>query len=255
VINAGRPGSTTWSDYRYLRNRLLRLEPDVLLLLEGFNDMWRGVKLHFGDDEDYGAVDEGLPGTQEDLDLGAPRRWPLRVSFIAYFLGRLLDNHLDARAQTELERGLAQRAHALRFDPRVIAIYERNLGAMIRLARTSRVQPVLMTFPGCDDATAPAPEQRRRLKYVLDRNPEIDARAAQEGLELYREATRRVALEENVPLIDAARRMTKELAVYTDTVHLTPEGEEQLARAIAPELIHLLAERSRGGAGAAGVGR
>jgi lysophospholipase L1-like esterase len=255
VINAGRPGSTTWSDYRYLRDRLLRLEPDVLLLLEGFNDMWRGIKRHFGDDTDYGVVDEGLPGRQENLDLGPPQRWPLRISFGTYFAGRILDNYLDARAQTQLTQELPQSAQPLRFEPAIVAIYERNLGAMIRLAREHGVQPVLITFPGCDDASLPADEQRRRLKYVLDRNPEVDAATAQQGLDLYREATRGVAVQEKTLLVDAATRMTKDTAAYTDTVHLTPQGEEQLARAIAPELIHLLAERTGGKPAGPGVGR
>jgi hypothetical protein len=126
------------------------------------------------------------------------------------------------------------------FDPAVTSIYELNLTAMIEFCRKHGIQPIVVTFIGCDDAQRSPDDQRLCLKYVLDSMPQLDVARAQEGMNLYREITRDVARKQNTPLIEAATRMTKDTAVYGDTVHLTPEGEDQLARVIAPEMLEIL---------------
>jgi hypothetical protein len=94
VVNGGRPGATTFRNFAYLRDHLLKLEPDVVVLYEGFNDMWRAVRRHAGDQPDYGIVDEGLPASDVRLDQGEPARWPWRISFVAYRGARWLSPRL-----------------------------------------------------------------------------------------------------------------------------------------------------------------
>ena len=240
VINAGRPGATTWSDFRYLRDRLAQLEPDVLLLFEGFNDLWRGVRRHSAEQGDYGGVDLELPAGEESLDLGESRSGPVRFSFATYLIGRVLESWIK---EPDVPVGPRLAPGQFRFDPAVVSIYQSNLAAMIQFSRKHGIQPIVVTFVGCDDARRPPDEQRLCLKYVLDNMPQLDVERAQEGLDLYRQVTREVAHEQNAAVIDAAARMTKDMALYGDTVHLTPEGEDQLARVIAPEILDLLGAR------------
>ena len=94
----------------------------------------------------------------------------------------------------------------------------------------------LATFAACDDQSRPEAEQRLRLKYVIDQVPPLDVHSGQEGMDLYRQVTRKVALAEGVPLLDLARLMPKDLKFYSDTIHLTEEGEETLATLLASEL-------------------
>jgi lysophospholipase L1-like esterase len=132
-----------------------------------------------------------------------------------------------------------------RFDPAVVSVYESNLTAMIRFSRKHGIEPVVVTFVACDDPRRTPDQQRSCFKYVFDNMPQLDVGRAQEGMDLYRQVTREVARRENAPLIDAASKMPKDLALFADTVHLVPEGEEQLARVIAPELLDLLRARER----------
>jgi lysophospholipase L1-like esterase len=231
VLNAGRPGATTYRNFAYLRDYLLDLEPEVVVLYEGFNDMWRGVRRHGGDQPDYGMVDEGLPPKGEALDRGEPASWPWRLSFVAYRGARGLERLLSEPPPPWPEPPV--RPGPFRFDPAIVSIYERNLGAMVRLCRSRGVQPVIATFAGCDDPTASPAERRRRLRYVLEQIPQLDEATAQHGMDMYREATRRLAQSEHVTLVDSARLMTKDLDAYTDTVHFTPAGELQLAQLLA----------------------
>lgn len=239
VVNAGRPGATTYANFTYLRDRLLQLKPDVVVLYEGFNDMWRAVRRHGGEQPDYGRVDESMPAVPDPLDRGAPWPWPARVSFLTYHGATWLKDRLPepprSRPDPPVGRG------RFRFDPAIVSIYEHNLRAIVRLCRLHDVQPVVATFAACDDPTLPLPEQQRRLQYVTRQMPQLDVHSGQEGMDLYREITRRVAGEEGVPLIDLAQTMTKDLGAYTDTIHFTPEGERLLAERLAEGL------RARGG--------
>ena len=234
VVNAGRSGATTFRNFPYLRDHLLRLDPDVVVLYEGFNDMWRGYRLHGGERHDYGPVDEGIAPGNEPLDQGGPLPWPWRPLFLTYHIGQKLEQRLSAPGHPGPEP--TAETGPFVFDPEIVAIYEQNLVAMARLCRRNGVAPVIATFAGCDDPTLPQDAQRERLAYVLREMPAFDVAGASEALELYREATRRVARAEDVPLVDLATLMTKDLTAYTDTVHFTPEGERQMAELMAEAL-------------------
>jgi len=234
VVNAGRPGATTFRDFTYLRDRLLQLDPDIVIFYEGYNDMWRGVRRHRGEQPDYGIVDEGLPPSSEPLELARPLRWPWRPLFLTYHVGSRLDTWLERPA--DRKPGPASGSKPFLFDPAIVAMYEHNLGALVRLCRENDVVPVVATFAGCDDPSLPEAEQRRRLGLVLREMPALDLASANTGLALYRTVTRDVARLEGVPLIDLATLMTKDLVAYTDTVHFTPEGERRLAELVAAGL-------------------
>jgi lysophospholipase L1-like esterase len=230
VVNAGRPGATTWTDFRALRDRLVQLEPDIVVLYEGFNDLWRGVRRHAAVQSDYGTVEEGLPPLREPLDLGPPRRWPLRPSFFAYLVGR--------RAEHLLHETSVRPAPALTqlYDPAIVGIFGANLGAMVRLCRAHGMVPVVAVFAACDDAAAPADELRRRFEYVAQEIPPLDAPTALRGFHLYREQARLVGRQERATVVDLARLMPKDTAFYSDTVHFTVDGERRVAQLLASAL-------------------
>jgi lysophospholipase L1-like esterase len=234
VLNAGRPGATSSVNYEYLRDRLLRFEPDVVVLYEGFNDLWKGVRRHAGEQPDYGRVDETMPPILEPLDRGSPAAWPLRPSFLVFRTGWWLRNRVAPVAPTWREPPPV--AGDFRFEPAIVATFEHNLAAQIRLCRRHGAVPVVATIAGCDDPSAAPDEQALRLLYVLLRIPQLDARSAQIGLDLYREVARRVAQEQGVRLVDLARTMPKDLALFTDTVHFSPAGEDLLAQQMAEAL-------------------
>lgn len=230
VVNAGRPGATTWNDFQALRDRLVQLEPDVVILYEGFNDLWRGVRRHAAVQSDYGVVEEGLPALEEPLDLGPPRLWPLRPSFLAYLVGRRVE-HLFHEPSARPVPALARL-----YDPAIVEVFGKNLGAMVRLCRRQGAIPVVAVFAACDDTTATADELRRRFEYVVQEIPPLDVPTALRGFHLYREQARLVGRQERCPVVDLARLMPKDTAFFTDTVHFTAEGEGRMAELLASAL-------------------
>ena len=234
VVNAGRPGATSCVNYQYLRDRLVRLRPDVVVLYEGFNDLWKGVRRHAGEQPDYTRVDETMPAVPDALDRGENLPWPSPPSFFLYRTAWWLRGRLPPPAPTWPE---PPPLHGdFRFDPAIVGMFEHNLAAEIRLSRRHGAVPLVATMAGCDDPAVPAPEQARRMAYVLARMPQLDVRSGQTGLDLYREATRRVARQESARLVDLARTIPKDTSAYTDTIHFTPAGEDLVAREIAAAL-------------------
>jgi lysophospholipase L1-like esterase len=237
VLNAGRPGSTTFRDHAYLRDRLLQMQPSAILLYEGFNDMWRGVRQSAGDQKDYGLVAADLLPVPDALDLGEPSRNPRFVSFLTATLGQRLKLWLDRKPKS----ARATPRPEFHFQPGIVALYDANLRAMIHLARARGVVPVVATFACAEDPHGPEPERRQRLKYALDRMPELDLGSLEEGIELYREVTRKVAHEEGAPLVDLARLVPPDPALFMDTIHFSPRGERRMAEVLAAELPPFLA--------------
>jgi lysophospholipase L1-like esterase len=108
--------------------------------------------------------------------------------------------------------------------PRVSASdFESNLRSMVATARTANIRPVLLT--------APTPGRPDEGRWTGD---------AARLIGLHREyidIVRRVAREENVPLLDLAAEFDRIPAAelraryfFKDEVHLTEEGNEEIAR-------------------------
>ncbi|MBN1611285.1 MAG: SGNH/GDSL hydrolase family protein [Polyangiaceae bacterium] len=231
VVNAGRPGATTWRDYQYLRDRLLPLQPDVVIFYEGFNDMWRGVRRHAAPQEDYGRADVGVPAVESPFRVGPEQTWPLRWSFLTARLGKALEWRFEPST------ALPEPKPEALFHPAIVGLYEDNLSAMVRLTRQKGAVPVVTTFAGCDAAGRGAEETRRCLRYVREEVPPLDGTLARRAMDLYRERTRAVAEKEGAYLVDLARLVPHDPRLFADTVHFTPEGERRLAQALATGLL------------------
>ncbi len=233
VLNAGRPGATTFRNFTYLRDRLSQLKPDTVVLYEGFNDLWRAVRRHRGEQPDYGRVDDGLPASPELLDLGPPQPWPLRPSFLAFRLGAWFNGRFGDPTPSRDAPGSDE---PFVLDPAIVGIYSHNLRAMVALCREQGSRPVVATFAAAADPSRPQSERRLRLKYVLDNIPQLDVVGAERAIETYRELTREVARVEGATLVDLAAAFGTDPAHFTDTVHFTPAGEQRVADLLAASL-------------------
>jgi lysophospholipase L1-like esterase len=57
---------------------------------------------------------------------------------------------------------------------------------------------------------------------------------------MYNDATREVAKELNVPLVDLAREMPKSSRYYYDYIHFTEEGTQKVGEILANNLLKIL---------------
>ena len=64
-------------------------------------------------------------------------------------------------------------------------------------------------------------------------------------LELYNDATRKIASSNGVWLLDLAREMPKSADYFYDTLHFTNAGAQKVAEIIYPKLSQLMAAKFR----------
>jgi len=212
TLNAGVSGNTTHDALNLLLDHVSEDHPDVAVLMEAANDA--GVLLH---DRSYRSRGAQL------VDGSTLVKWPLQLASSKLWLAGLLRSYfyvgsveksppVDPNAKDELAP---------------TEEYEKRLRAFARLTRAFGIEPVLMTQPSSAVRTPDTP------RWVTARNQDA-----------FNEVLRRVAREENVPLIDLVAHLEQDvpgfrepMKIFYDGIHVGPEGARVYAEYITARLL------------------
>jgi lysophospholipase L1-like esterase len=198
-VKLGVGGWTTEQGLAQLRHDILPWRPRIVTIYFGWNDHW--------------------------IALGPPDAAIHR----ARLLRRLSKHSRLAQLLVKAWMAFSSRGgeHPNRVDlPRYVA----NLEAMIRLAREAGIQPILITAPsGHRPGAEPPYLAERHLRKLSDLVPLHQS---------YVEATRRAARQSGAILCDVAWAFRflpppAERYFLEDGIHLTPEGNREVARILA----------------------
>ncbi|HET6879599.1 MAG TPA: hypothetical protein VFI31_05580 [Pirellulales bacterium] len=135
--------------------------------------------------------------------------------------------------------------------------FQRNLRDFVTIARSKGMQVLLATQPSLyrDDLTE---EERQLLVFPLThffngKRPSLISMI--DGMRQFNAATRRLAQQLDVEVVDLEQRMPKTTAYMYDDVHYTPAGNELVGNAFAEHIIgakiidRVMAERTKTPAG------
>ncbi|HSS77364.1 MAG TPA: GDSL-type esterase/lipase family protein [Thermoanaerobaculia bacterium] len=198
-VNLGTAGWSTYQGLRQLRRDVLPLRPRIATIYYGWNDHWIGF---------------GLP----DDDVA-----------------RLLHRTGSAWQDVRLVQ-LAEKAHIARHrsaDNRRVPLpeFRKNLDAMVRLAKSHGIEPVLLTAPSSHvQGWEPKELQGRWLKRLGDLVPLHQTYVA---------AVRDVAREDGVVVCDLARDFEslppgpRRACFLKDGIHFTRRGAKRAALFLA----------------------
>ena len=221
VVNGAVCGSTGIRLYHLLRNALLELRPDVVVLSLYYND---SVALSQGDEPAYldeAIQAEGRPGVIADLlDRAATRR---ERAALRTLLARPAVTD-TSRRWTELTGDV---------DPSPALRFEGVLTRFASLAAERGFRLVLVKEAVADDR----PRMWKEEFYAA-----IDRVGAAHGLDVV----------DPRPALSEARR--RGVALFMDEVHLRPEGCEVMATVIHPVVRDLLVEPDPRAASSEGTG-
>jgi len=120
-----------------------------------------------------------------------------------------------------------------------LAPFERNLRALIDVARLDSVQVVLLTQPYLFKDTMTAEEDAELIMLHVEAvgpTKEWGLSTALQGMKQYNDVIRRVAQDENVLLIDLEKVIPKSLEYFHDDVHYREKTFDLIARHIAKAL-------------------
>lgn len=120
-----------------------------------------------------------------------------------------------------------------------LASFDRNLRTLITLARADSVQVVLLTQPHLFKETM-TPEEDAALVMLhveaVGPDKEWHRSTGLRGMQQYNDTVRRVAREEQVPLIDLEQAIPKTLEYLSDDVHYREQTYDLIAEFLAAEL-------------------
>jgi lysophospholipase L1-like esterase len=229
VWNAGVVGYCSAQELVLLTTKLVDYRPDLVVLLDGYNDF------------NYGRL--MLPGTRAilpplfyDMDqrvADGTRSWLVLLRESALF-----------RRFEEIARKRREPVSPFHrtYDNVAVASaqYRRNLDKLARVARAFGAKVVLAPQPELfhRHGTIPADEQKLRAK--------LDdwgyGKIAVEQYGAYVEQAAVVAKEQGLVFVDTRSAFdAQDVAVFTDAAHLTDRGNELLAQFLLPKLLEAIA--------------
>ncbi len=244
VNNAGMEGHSSFGHRLLLEQWVLRLKPRVALFLVGINDVER---------EDLKAGDRALQARGETswserlarhsalvatlVNLGRTQR----AEKLRLLHGDVRLNRLPPLPLRPEHRKNTLLLHAQRYLPS----FRQRVAELVALCRNNGVEPVLVTQPalygeGIDDVTGVD-----LAKITVDNDPEhlLNGSLAWRVLELYNDTLRELGREQELLVVDLARRLQKSSRYFYDFIHLTNEGAAEVGALVAADLCPWLAER------------
>jgi lysophospholipase L1-like esterase len=234
VLNAGVPGYLTLDNLIRLQSELYRLKPDVVVLMQGHNDLYDALI-------DRRAVQvTDTPG-----ELHPPWPW-------GYWLARnsLLYGQLAAawRAWTGRVRGaraLPPGDHILPLDSALMLgaeRFQRDLTSYVLIARQLGAR-VILVEPVTVSGDAPEPRHAVEAEAYGSAFPGVPPALAVAGYRRYRDVVREVARENGADLIATGDMGLNRSDLYdaSDPMHLNDAGARLLAERLAERVAPLLA--------------
>ncbi|MGD8922603.1 MAG: SGNH/GDSL hydrolase family protein [Candidatus Zixiibacteriota bacterium] len=201
VINGGIPGYTSYQGKIFFERDLLKLKPQIVTILYCWNDHW--------------AAASQIP----DKDQKFPPQLILDIQnfFSRFDTYRLMKKLWLSGIEQNLDSLFNRQAPVYRVGP---SDYYANLTEICRTARSNDIEPILLT--------SPIPH--------LDRLP-----AGLAGMyrfhQRYNDIIRRVAEDNQVPLVDLAAEFDKYTGLWDDTgkdwIHFNADGHLLAAELIA----------------------
>lgn len=239
--NAGMDGHSTFGHMVLLRSHLAKFSPDYVVYLIGINDMGR---------EDLNGYDSQMllegQSLRNKVIAASELLSTAQTLYRAYKAFDMGLNHAVDHDLTKIPRVSRATFDSARYvsdhRDRYVPAYERRVRDLVESTIAMGASPILVTQPGMmgrgiDPATG---VQLDDLDYDMSGVP---SSAVWDALELYNDVVRRVAVEYDVPMIDAARQMPKDSRLYFDWIHYSILGAERMADIVSRELGRIVAVR------------
>jgi lysophospholipase L1-like esterase len=217
VINAGLVSATTAESLIRFALRIVSLEPDILVVYHGYNDL--APRVFDGFESDYYHFRKIMSRESPYYE-----RFYTGRLFARKLLGRLSDrttSNPNLLSYTwKFENLPPDESDRLRnFEETSNDIFERNMDSIIALAQARNIQVILVTF---------AFDKNLKNWNSLTPDPVWESGIAQNN-----EAIRHLSEKHHLPLVKFAERAATDPAILNDSIHMTPHGNEQMAALIA----------------------
>lgn len=245
VYNAGLSGAASDDHIATISQRVIHLQPDLLVVFCGINDLLRSIYNY-----DYRHYVDYHPAYHKPWY----KRWPMKLQITRRLF--LLKQRFKADSrQLQEQRPLKSNYEALvalqRTVPESDAVprtdetaYATNLRSIVGIARANHARLIFMTQQTTWNSTVdPEAKKYHWMRYragapgvggagITFREDVMDA-----AMERLNDRMRAVAAEDSVPLYDLARELPKSLEYFYDDCHFNTGGAATTARGLSRFII------------------
>jgi lysophospholipase L1-like esterase len=230
AVNAGIAGNTVADTLSLIAHRVLALEPDLVVVLHGINDMRAGCSQRF-DPAHYA----------DRLSPPQPRLSHLLARYSALYRS-VLAARKRMRSGTREERYRARAAKlplSEGVDPaRGLSYFLRYLGMIDALCREAQVPLVIMTQPSLYRPDLDEAELATLwMGYVNHGELHLSTATLQAGMQRYNDAIRAFCAQRKLRTIDLEAALPKNLEHLFDDCHYTAKGNARVAATIVESLL------------------
>lgn len=218
VVNAGVPAWTSQENVINLVINLLDLEPDLLIIHQGVNDLNARCGPDFRVDySHYRKIwVRGWSDTILDKTLFI-QDYSYLYRIVVFKLTRRIFA-IQYLTETKAARDACSKINEL--DPKTAKPFIRNTQVMIDLANARGINVILST-------------------QAYNQDPEIMEKSRQRGLNIeeMNEFTRELARKNNVALVDIEDHMSGDFDYFPDLVHMNEEGQKLKAKYFSDKIV------------------
>lgn len=247
VINAGVGGYVSWQALRRLRERGLKYEPDIVLVLVGWNDMLYSYLPFWSQDIDLSKIEKAwasrkneMPGHRKGL-LSKIRMSAYRVSYIARLVRAMRNFIWNAWRDMKLIKQRSSES-GMEFNEEALRLYISNLEEIHDVTKAGGARMALITWPTIINLELLSDRDINRRIMSIYYNFPSSIYDIWKWYLRYTAAQREFAASHpDIVLIDAAKvfgeKGKKErLALFFDLAHPNGDGNSELAEVILGEL-------------------
>lgn len=230
VVNAGLSGNVVADTVSLVLHRVLALEPDLIVAMDGLNDMIQSTSRRFDPAHGSEATSPRAPRPGEVL-----RAW----SRLADLSGRALDRAGAEDRYARWRRRRREQPFTTGADPtRGLPYWRRYLALLSAACAEARVPLAFMTHPCLwRPDLSPREDEALWMGWVAHGELNLDTPTLLRGLEAWNGALREHAAARGDLLIDLAGAVPRDLDHFYDDCHFTARGNEVAARAIVAALL------------------
>ncbi len=223
VLNAGMSSATTSVSAARLQRQVLDLEPDLVVVMHGINDLLSGFHPRFRGDGRH------LP--RPALAATRPRSY-------------LLD-WLRRRSAAAPPKPSPRVPFDAWNDFAALSVFTRNLRSMAAIAAAHEI-PILVLTQATTYSETPSPGEEERLQMAervlggLTTPPDVPSLAR--GMRAFNAAVMTLPPSPRLRTFDLAARLPRSADVIFDECHFTREGNQRVAAELTPVIEEMLGE-------------
>jgi lysophospholipase L1-like esterase len=242
INNAGLDGHSTFGHILLMKDYILKLRPKVLIFLIGGTEIGPRQR-----------VDE-LEHLTIKSKMAHSELFDLLGNLYRYFRSQIMPDRLRNLVEvgySKYEKPISEweKLETVKDEWNLIVRdhepwmneFKIRLKQIARLSKGNGIVPIFITQPGllgdCDD------ENTGVYLGNIKVSSEMNGKTWWNLLELYNDVTRQVGKEENILVIDLAKRMKKNSLFFADKVHFTNAGQRNVADILYHELCPFLSKR------------